>query len=115
MFHQLLFNFSIKLFLTISYLSVDLIEPKCSIKEDSFKEKRRVSAILEEMPSDIGEEGFVISRYISSFQPIYHFSNWVQPGTTTKRLTVAILLPSGISAGHFLFVCQKMVLHSCLP
>lgn len=29
------------------------------------------------------------------------FSSWVEPNTTTKRLTVAVLLPSGVGPGQF--------------
>lgn len=34
-------------------------------------------------------------------QPLHMISEWIEPGTTTKRLTVAILLPSGVLSGQF--------------
>ena len=35
------------------------------------------------------------------FRPLYLLSEWSEPGTTTKRITVAIVLPSGIETGNF--------------
>lgn len=34
-------------------------------------------------------------------QPQHIISDWVEPGNITKRLSVAVLLPSGISLGYF--------------
>lgn len=36
-----------------------------------------------------------------SFKPWYLMSTWTEPGTTTKRITVAIVLPSGVGKGDF--------------
>ena len=36
-----------------------------------------------------------------SFVPLYLISQWQEPETTTQRVTVAIILPSGIQAGSF--------------
>lgn len=36
-----------------------------------------------------------------SFVPLYILSNWIEPEATTRRLTVAQVLPSGITLGMF--------------
>ena len=37
----------------------------------------------------------------NSFKPLYLISEWNEPRTTNRRISVAILLPSGISCGDF--------------
>lgn len=37
----------------------------------------------------------------NTFHPLHLLSVWQEPGTTAKRLAVAILLPSGVGAGDF--------------
>lgn len=41
--------------------------------------------------------------FVDNSQPLYIISVWVETGTTTKRLTVAILLPSGF------LICELLV------
>jgi len=37
----------------------------------------------------------------SVFKPLYLIGEWEEPGTKTKRLTVAIVLPSGVNKSDF--------------
>lgn len=36
-----------------------------------------------------------------SFRPLYLISEWNEPATMTRRISVAILLPSGVGSGDF--------------
>lgn len=47
------------------------------------------------------EEKVARKKAGEQFQPLLILSDWVEPGTTTKRLTVAVLLPSGVTSGMF--------------
>ncbi|MEM6687231.1 MAG: hypothetical protein AAF617_15725 [Bacteroidota bacterium] len=50
------------------------------------------------------EEKPVTDRDVSiskTFVPLYLISQWQEPVTTTKRVTVAIILPSGVGVGAF--------------
>lgn len=86
----------------------DLVEPKRTFaKEPSQKKRKTRSAATEETFLDCVEEGDIVSHVMSSFQPLFLFSDWVQPGTTTRRLTVAILLPSGITTGKLFVQVQE--------
>ena len=37
----------------------------------------------------------------NSFKPLYLISEWNEPETTNRRISIAILLPSGICSGEF--------------
>lgn len=52
-----------------------------------------------DVPSVTLEE--VVKETVALFQTLYFILEWIYPGTPTRRLTVAILLPSGISIGQF--------------
>lgn len=75
------------------------MEAKCSLDEDILKKKRKLSGLPEEIPPVLLEE--TVKNVAGSFQPLHLISEWVEPGTTTRRLTVAILLPSGVAIGQF--------------
>jgi hypothetical protein len=42
-----------------------------------------------------------IVPYDVEFAPMHLISEWVQPGTTQKRLNVAIVLPSGLTPDDY--------------
>lgn len=41
------------------------------------------------------------------FTPLYVISEWTEPGTTKRCLTVAIMLPSGIPSGFTVLVNES--------
>lgn len=70
----------------------------------SAGKKRRISSLTEaseddDERDDDGEEPCQ-AEYLS-FRLLHLPSVWKGPGTTTKRISVAILLPSGIGPGDF--------------
>lgn len=56
---------------------------------------------MEEIFSDRVEEGDGFPQVTSSFQPSFLFSDRVEPLRTARRLTVAILFPSGVTTAQF--------------
>ena len=56
---------------------------------------------VSESSSDSFEAAGSSTTELSSFNPIYLLSQWTEPSTTTRRLSVASLLPSGVSPGKF--------------
>lgn len=43
----------------------------------------------------------VCADSLGGYEPLHMLPEWVEPGTTTRRITVSILLSSGISPGRF--------------
>lgn len=56
---------------------------------------------FENFSADCPETNNTDSQSPSSFCPIHMISNWVEPNTTRKCVSVAILLPSGVGPGNF--------------
>lgn len=78
----------------------DLIEAKCTVDDDQPKKKAKTIHEEEALAGfDLEEATYGDSS--AGFEPLHLLSEWVEPGTTTRRLTVAILLPSGVYPGHF--------------
>jgi len=48
-----------------------------------------------------GGAGSELTAGERQLRPLYLLSRWVEPGTTTKMVSVAIVLPSGVGAGDF--------------
>lgn len=88
----------------------ELIEPRCSLEKEVQKKKQKIcisyddAGVCFEVKTSFGGTKTV-------FQPLYLLSDWVEPGTTTKRLTVSVLLPSGVSAVELLCVYTMTVSH----
>lgn len=64
------------------------------------KKTRKLSTLLDNMASEISADFLPSARFPVVFKQLYLLSDWIEPGTTTRLLTVAILLPSGICAGQ---------------
>lgn len=64
--------------------------------------KRRISDTSPdtESDSDTTLTGSALQGDHLSFKPLHLVSTWVEPLTTTKRLSLAIVLPSGIGPGQ---------------
>lgn len=77
------------------------LKRKCTVQGNSskFPKTGTSSGVVSGEDSDLEESVQPLS--IPLFCPLYLVSEWAEPGTTNKRLTVAINLPSGVGPGHF--------------
>lgn len=62
--------------------------------------KRNISVLSDDSPSVINAK-FEYEVSASTYHPLYITSNWVEPRTMTKVLTVFVLLPLGVFSGQF--------------
>lgn len=97
----------------ILYAAVDddgdavTLDRRCSAGETNPARKRRFAAVsdgeMEESDADGLEEGAgaELTSGDLSFKPLFMISNWTERSTLAKRLSVAIILPSGIGTGDF--------------
>lgn len=80
---------------------VDTRKPKWFLWNNfSIKKINNPSAFVHDKESpffDVSPKNLAIKV----FYPLYSISDWVKLGTTTRRLSVAILLPSGLSPDNF--------------
>ena len=76
--------------------------PKCSAEEGPDVKRQRVEAIEchseDESFESVASNEEVDARY---FKPITLIADWSEPGTTTRRITLAVLLPTGVGKGDF--------------
>lgn len=76
-----------------------LIEPSCSLDDGPILKMQKCDCYVEEEGKMAGLDKCSESLHV--FQPLHIISSWEEHGTTTKRLTLAILLPSGVCPGQF--------------
>ena len=84
----------------------DTLDRRCT---DSDSKKRRLNTreLESDAPEDESEtgdydgDGAELTIGERSFKPLYFVSQWEEPGTKTKHVTVAIALPSGVGIGEF--------------
>lgn len=75
--------------------------PVCLVENENAKKKRKSrngasvdnSALVTRAPDN--------ADFVANAQPLHIVSSWIEPGTTTRRMTVATFLPSGVSIGQF--------------
>lgn len=77
-----------------------MLVARCIIDEESSKKNERVINTLEDRNVCLLEKIFEKFNQ-EDFSPLHFISDWFVPGTTTRILTVAVVLPSGISPGQF--------------
>lgn len=70
---------------------------RCTADETPSKKRKVATELTSDSEGEIGTE----SSCPQVFQPLHLTSCWMEPGSTTKCLTVAIMLPSGVGAGQF--------------
>ena len=76
---------------------------KCTVPAGSSK-RRRISDDSSDVSDDSSEKHVVGSEFVydaCSFSPLHLISEWTEAGTMTRRITVAMLLPSGVEQGMF--------------
>ena len=72
------------------------------MNEPQLKRPRMSLDILND-DENVDTESFAsleVEKY-KTFKPICLLADWLEPRTTTKRLSLVILLPSGIGKGDF--------------
>ena len=86
----------------------DALNRKCSDVKSPSRKRRFRDALEANLESDDEceevEEVEDVSESLSGprlFRPLYLLSEWSGPETTTKIITVAIVLPTGIETGNF--------------
>lgn len=71
---------------------------RCFVDDEVVSEKHEATSLDDEkIPSVVYEE----STLESIVKPLHILSEWTMPGTTTRRLSSTILLPSGVLLGKF--------------
>lgn len=81
----------------------EALHRRCSTEKPQSARKRRLATVAIEVDDDDDEPGAGGDVLLGekAVKPLYLLSQWVEPGTMTKRLSVAIVLPSDIGQGHF--------------
>lgn len=79
-----------------------MLNRRCTNGDTPSKKRRTIDRADKSASSDsIGEPLTTETSTNHMFQPLSLISTWIEPGSTTRCVSVAILLPSGIDAGHF--------------
>lgn len=84
----------------ISFISLhDAIIAWCSADDEEARKKRKLAALSEDDtgPSVLCDD----SSLFSTVQPLRIAPEWIEPDKSTKRLSVALLLQSGVTSGQF--------------
>lgn len=76
------------------------IEPRCSANDDEPRKIRKISVATDGKCLQEAENS--TKKTDVCFVPLHLLSNWIEPESTTRRLTVALLLPSDFTPGKFL-------------
>lgn len=87
------------------FLKNDTVEPKCSIEDEPTTKKIKSGVILDDKKGLSYEPPKCLAT--NTCYPLFSISDWVELATTTHRLTIAILLISGVSLGDFLVRISK--------
>lgn len=75
---------------------------RCTNIETPSKKRRTGERNDSSSSSESVREPLTVERSTNHvFQPLSLISVWTEPGSTTRCVSVAVLLPSGIDAGHF--------------
>lgn len=76
-----------------------LAHTKCTVQEPTPK-KLKTNTADDTIPGPVSDVNTATTPAVV-FQPLHALSEWTEPGTTTKCVTVAVVLPSGIEPGKF--------------
>lgn len=78
---------------------------RCNVSDANLSTKRRKSqepiSAVDDMEDGEGADGAELMLGDLDFKPLYVLSVWTEPRTTTKCITLAIVLPSGVGSGKF--------------